>query len=77
MGTWSLSRRLPNEIDYAASGPVNGTLMGQEVSLALEVDGVADAGYLLTGTIDRDEIRGEWTVEYGPIGAGAPFEARR
>ena len=76
-GTWQVTRRLPNGIEAAASGTVRGQLMGRGVRLALERPEIADAGYLLDGTLDGDVIRGDWNVEYGVGGAGAPFEARR
>ena len=76
-GTWQITRGLPNGTEYAASGVVRGSLAGRAVSLALERPEIADAGYVLTGTVEGGVIRGDWNVEYGVEGAGAPFEARR
>ena len=76
-GTWQVTRRLPNGIEVEASGTVRGSLMSRGIWLALERPEIADAGYLLDGIVDGDVIRGDWNVEYGIEGAGAPFEARR
>ena len=76
-GTWQITRGLPNGIEYAASGVVRGSLTGRSVSLSLERPEIADAGYVLVGTVGGGVIRGDWNVEYGVEGAGAPFEARR
>ena len=76
-GTWRLRFVTDDGTRIDDAGIVRGGLDGPSVNLELGHKEIADAGYRLTGTVDGDEIRGGWTIEYGVSEGTALFVARR
>lgn len=76
-GTWRLRFTTDDGTRVDGTGVVRGWFDGASASLELGHEDVADAGYHLSGTVDADEIRGEWTVEYGVSEGTSLFVARR
>lgn len=76
-GTWRLQYATDDGTRVEGAGVVRGWFDGVNASLELGREEIADAGYHFGGTVEGDEIRGEWTVEYGVSEGTARFVARR
>ena len=74
-GTWEVTRTVGGRATTSTGDLVGFYRLGA-VRLTLTVPGLADAGFDLTGTVDGDAIRGEWTRGMSSDPAGT-FTAER